>query len=352
MQNTTNTYDSTSTTSQTVIKGLKHNLNCQMNTEKNVDRVRFSKVNNNQIYSACYQLDKGLKSGLIYNHSITNTTFVENYKIDLKDYGILDFRLNKTEKLLFSGNSNNSISIFNLSDNSITPKTNFEFKNTGSGDNINNTTNIIDYNEDSCSSLVLCGMNDGYMHLFDLEKEQVVSTNKNHEFAIWSGLIYDENIVLTGADDSFIKLFDRRSNKIENSLNFHKFGVTCFVKDDSNPYQIISGSYDEHIILWDIRNPKPYFSKKKIGYTVWDIKQNNYKNKNLLLVACIYDGFRIYENNFSEEGSSINEILFFEEHNSIVYGIDTRFVKNDNNETSLNIISCSFYDNLVINWTI
>jgi hypothetical protein len=63
------------------------------------------------------------------------------------------------------------------------------------------------------------------------------------------------------------------------------------------------------------------------GFNIWEIDQNDNLNMNHLLRLPL----------------TKNEDVF---HKTIVYGIDIK--KNDNN--SIDILSCSFYDNLIMYW--
>ena len=82
------------------------------------------------------------------------------------------------------------------------------------------------------------------------------------------------------------------------------------------------------------------------------MKQSFIKDKNLLLMSSIYEGFNIWEIESNNE-CKMNHILrlpitkrenIF--HGTIVYGID---IKNQN-DNSIDILSCSFYDNLMMYW--
>ena len=82
------------------------------------------------------------------------------------------------------------------------------------------------------------------------------------------------------------------------------------------------------------------------------MKQSCLNNKNLLLMSSIYEGFNIWEiepdNDYNMKHIlrlpvTKNKDIF---HGTIVYGIDIQ--KKDDN--SIDILSCSFYDNLMMYW--
>jgi len=104
--------------------------------------------------------------------------------------------------------------------------------------------------------------------------------------------------------------------------------------------------------------------------SLWDIKQIDlgkyrkgyYQKEKLLLISCIYEGFKIFsfdkkrshESNLLKVDLIINkENGIDKNHNSIVYGVDT-YVNNVNfNGSSRNdilTVSSSFYDNKIILW--
>ncbi|KAN0041813.1 hypothetical protein ACTFIV_004363 [Dictyostelium citrinum] len=62
-----------------------------------------------------------------------------------------------------------------------------------------------------------------------------------------------ENFCMIACTDKTVKLWDIDSNKTELVLNGHKGSVNCL--DFLNDYQLITGSSDKSIRMWDIRNP-------------------------------------------------------------------------------------------------
>ena len=156
---------------------------------------------------------------------------------------------------------------------------------------------------------------------------------------------------MTGSDDSKILLWDLRQSKRYISLKTsnncnqeHTAGVTVLQRDTQDNNLIISGSYDETINFFDLRKPKYSLYSNKINKTVWDFKQTTYKSNTLFFISCIYDGFKVFR---LDKNRNFEEVLDFTEHKSIVYGVDI-----DNLKDSVNVVSCSFYDNLICYWTL
>jgi hypothetical protein len=162
--------------------------------EKNVDRTRF--FTENKVIQACYHLENGKKTGIIYQNEITS-----EYKFNLQnkkyfDYGILDIKFD--EQYFFTSNSNSSFSILSYS---LEKLFNFKISN-----DENNTCNTLDMNDQS----ILLAMNDGTHCLYDLNSKEVVFSSKAHEYGLWSIYWYNENIYLTGSEDSVMKFWDKR----------------------------------------------------------------------------------------------------------------------------------------------
>ena len=69
-------------------------------------------------------------------------------------------------------------------------------------------------------------------------------------------------------------------------------GVTSFSFDPFDSNYFTSGSYDETLRFWDLRNLKPRNSvlhEEKLGGGVWRIK--NHQSESLLGCACMHNHF-------------------------------------------------------------
>ena len=63
-----------------------------------------------------------------------------------------------------------------------------------------------------------------------------------------------------------------------------------------DPNYFVSGSYDEHIRLWDIRKlgpSKSYLDQLKLGGGVWRAK--HHFEKSLIACACMHENFQVIE---------------------------------------------------------
>ena len=334
---------------------------------QNIDRIKYfqNKEKNNKIkaLSAGYHLDKETqkKTGGIFFFDISEEKKLiplESENI-LLDYGILDIKFSKDNNSIFTANSDYSYTIFNLKNNN---KSKIYLDNQNINEEKKKITNdVIEIN--SKEEKLFLGANDGDIYIDDLQtSKNLLHIKKAHEYGIWSiHLLDNENIFLSGGEDAQIRIWDIRCEEGINSYtNINKNNKTYqssinFIdnlKCDLTNNILITGSYDEKIVLFDIRNFPKELKTIKTEHSVWDMKQSFIKDKNLLLMSSIYEGFNIWEIESNNE-CKMNHILrlpitkrenIF--HGTIVYGID---IKNQN-DNSIDILSCSFYDNLMMYW--
>lgn len=338
-------------------------------SDKNIDRVRFIEVNQgDDLYtlSAGYHLDKHtkLKSGCLNLHKISNEKFDLKAKVDL-EYGVLDYKC--LEDLIYTSNSDSSFSFFKLTSEDVENGKAFCLTQTEKiqiESHCNeNTCNTLDISNINKNSTILLVMNDGYHHIYDINQMKSIKSIKSHEYGLWSCLILDENLYMTGSEDSLLKLWDARENssKAVKTNKEHNASVNCIYKENTEDSGnvLITGSYDENVRLIDLRQFGQLVDRQKLDCSIWDINQTKYNNHNLKLIACIYEGFNIFDfkkkldmhldfknvlslkvgQNYIKEEESIPL------HNSIVYGVDSKKYGKD-----LYIVSCSFYDNLILFW--
>lgn len=319
-------------------------------TNKNIDRVRFinsTSNNSRSLIAAGYHLDKEsqTKSGALYKFDLINNETLSIKEEYLLPYGVLDFKFSSTNNFLYTSNSDNSLSTFYYE-----PEGSLQLiKQTKISSSDSSTTcNTLDI---SWGDSILLASNDGLHHIYDCKTEKFLTSTQGHEYGLWSCLVLDDNLYLTGSEDSMMKMWDRRLEGAVAVNKSHQASVNCIHKDwIKSDTQIVTGSYDESLSVFDIRNIRQPLMRNKLGHSLWDIKQEMYKDNRLLLIPSIYEGFNIISLNQKlelEKTLSI-EVSQTNFHNSIVYGVDS-FV-SDKNE--LIIASCSFYDNLILTWKV
>ena len=328
-------------------KNYKFEILDKFNIFLNIDRIKFfnnSNYNNINAISAAYHLDNKnkLKKGGLFFFNINET-----YKLNLlkennifTDYGILDIKFNKENSKLFCANSNYTYSIYDFNTNKID---NYLLKEKKEDLPID----IIELynNNEKC----LFGSNDGYFIYYDLIKNKEIFNKKIHDYGIWSLFILNDNLFLSGAEDNLLKLHDIRTKNTISICKEYNSSINYISKLNFNDNILFTGGYEEKILLFDIRNFPKSCKEIKTNHSIWDCKLTNYKNKNLIFMSSSYEGFNIYEIDNDLNMKHIFRMPVTEKedifHKTIVYGLD---IINKNNK--IDVLSCSFYDNLIMHW--
>ena len=262
---------------------------------------------------------------------------------------------------------------------------------------------------------IIVGQSNGCVSLWSLSNERGIEKNISylaHEFysqpiEVWS-VAFDcnqPNIYYSGGDDSILKQWDRRLLPLQSEdstsrsifdpispvnliKNGHNMGVTVITTNSYYPYQVVTGSYDEHVRFWDTRflnNKAKPLADVSVGGGVWRLKWHP-KLPNQLLVAAMHGGSAILDVNtlalsqqvrerdcpisMSEEKDiTIKTSKIFSDHKSMVYGATWIHPSTFSNFSTLSIstevdiekggkrigegylpFTCSFYDKIVHLW--
>lgn len=106
---------------------------------------------------------------------------------------------------------------------------------------------------------ILGGANDGYMYVYDRERDKRSLRILAHDYDVNSVAFADQTsqILYSGGDDGLIKVWDRRclneaGPRPVGFLAGHMDGVT-FIDSRGDGRHLISNSKDQSIKLWDIR---------------------------------------------------------------------------------------------------
>lgn len=200
--------------------------------------------------------------------------------------------------------------------------------------------------------MIFCSLFDGNVAVVKLNESGLICEQKwrANPFEPWASSLdrHDVNCAYSGGEDCELKMWDLRSQVSSLKNKWHSMGVTCIQGHPTDAHVIASGSYDEHLALWDKRNFKRPLLSKKIGGGIWRIKWNP-KLPEYVLTANMYEGFKLIKIT-KEISMECNYI----EHSSIGYGIDWTCgnSKHNTDSTLFSVASCSFYDNLLTFWNV
>ncbi|CAG9767082.1 unnamed protein product [Ceutorhynchus assimilis] len=191
---------------------------------------------------------------------------------------------------------------------------------------------------------VACSDSKGNIHLLQLINNELVMEKSwhGHDFQAWiTGFYYwDPNIIFSGGDDAVFLKFDKRAGDSPVAKNKqHETGVTSFHSNKSKEFLVATGSYDEHVRLWDVRSIKNPLNQLKMPGGVWRLKWDPFSQR-YLLAACMFGGLHVME----AQSDKMVILDSYYEHKNITYGADWSFLNCNGNVI---IGSCSFYDHLL-----
>lgn len=310
--------------------------------------VQYYPQNKDLVFISTYKLeDSGKKHGSIdiYKHDPEDLKLITKFETD----AVLDLKIKGN--IVATCHNTGSIILWRFNDQDISLE---EIKRIEAFEETVTSVNFSTLNE-----ILIATCTDGQICSIDITTGDIEYFNTSHELECWISSFGElgelSNVVFTGGDDSKLIAFDLRTKDSiwQTSYKHHDAGVVSILApslkwNTSNSNQLWTGSYDDHLRVFDLRvmdkeNPSliqgfipTVHYKENLGGGVWRLIPS--PNDNKVLVCCMYDGARVVD---VKDDKFVVSRYFKADHESMCYGGD--WGKNY-------ITTCSFYDRIVQRW--
>ncbi|EDQ87881.1 uncharacterized protein MONBRDRAFT_26922 [Monosiga brevicollis MX1] len=166
-----------------------------------------------------------------------------------------------------------------------------------------------------------------------------------HDFPAWI-VAYDyhhTDVLISGGDDCRMKIWDTRADTGRPSIvnKTHQMGVCSLHSNMHREHQLVSGSYDEYVRLWDLRSPRAPLSEVHVEGGIWRLKWHPHQ-ADKLLSASMHSGFHVLE--ATAEGG-LDIVGYLPTEGELAYGADWQYSP----DSGLGM-SCTFYNHELQWW--
>ncbi|QRW19017.1 Helicase associated domain (HA2) [Rhizoctonia solani] len=185
-----------------------------------------------------------------------------------------------------------------------------------------------------CTGALVVSRSDGVVSALRPRESQfeVDTAWHAHDYEPWvaSWNYWSPTLVYSGGDDCKLKGWDTRTSCEAPIFVNKRFeaGVTCVQTHPFIENLMAVGSYDNTVRIFDSRKMTTSLVEVGVGGGAWRVKWHpSDTRKNELLVACMYDGFKVIKTPINESGQvdatfSSAVSSRFDAHTSIAYGVD------------------------------
>lgn len=237
----------------------------------------IEKLHSNKYCCGSYELDEttGHRNGqldVFHNNHIVNSFSMNNGILDLKAMSNVDHATENSR--IITAESSGSISIYELSSVALESVTSAKSEH-----GLTLSVDWCSYYPSHEDSVFVSSYQDSAISIHRLtptglvlECEEVNSHVMMSEpqpvwFVSFKTILYDStdsfsNVFLSGGDDCVLRIWDLRtgsqlsSNCVQAVKNHHQAGVTCGNWHPGHEHVLVTGSYDEHVRIYDDRHWK------------------------------------------------------------------------------------------------
>ena len=309
---------------------------------------------NNLVACGKYHLqeDTGDRVGAISLYQFDKDNGTLDLHCSIERAGVLDCRWDFSGMNIITAEADGKVGLFHLNEEDSSLSFASEYKQESGS-----ITLAVDWNVLS-PGYAISSFSDGKIVKLDCSTSNIQEQVSfiGHEGAeVWAiaASKFSPNLFYSGGDDCKLKSWDDRMELNSSSPVASKrydMGVTCIQSSMFNEHQIVVGSYDETVSIWDHRNLRRSLSEVKVGGGVWRVKMNPY-NPSIILTACMYNEFQLVK--VHDDGMKLSkwgEVFGSPQHElgKLAYGADWfRF-----GEGVQYVALCSFYDKVCSCWSV